>query len=211
MRTLALALLVISAVRTSGDTSRTCYYLTGPRSGSTQYFAAFAPIPLGSACNDGVASAGIAVRDGLRNPRGRFSMDRDQPACSDSLGYEVAYRMNPDIPKSGLATVVENQPTIFLRPADLQAFSLPVRRFLYAHECGHHALGQILSVFFYHANIGPQEELAADCFAAQELRRIGLLSPSDWEETLKFLATVPGDPTTLPGPRRVRELRDCMP
>lgn len=189
--------------------SNTCYFLVGPAAGTTRFFGQFAPIAIGALCNDGAGSSGIAVPNGLVNPVGRFSMQGDQPSCTDPLGNVVTYTFNPNIQKSGLATVVNNVPVIFLKPSDLQAYSPALQRFLYAHECGHHALGQVLAAFYYQLFLGPPYELAADCFAARSLRQQGRLSNAEFAQVMQFLAAIPGDPTTYPGPRRVEGIVSC--
>lgn len=210
MRTLGAALLLVLASSASNaqQLTRTCFFLAGPSEGTTRHFAGYPPIRVGSQCNDGAGGVGVAVPDGVR-PQGQFRLHGDQPTCNDLLGTAVPYRFNSNIPKSGLATVVNNEPVIFLRAQDMASFSPPVRRFLLAHECGHHALGQVIAALYYRVNIDPRGELAADCFAANQLKRLGRLPANEWEEILAFISGVPGDPTTLPGPQRVSQLRRC--
>lgn len=47
-------------------TSRTCRYNDGPKKGESQYFADAAAIPIGSVCEDGGGSTGVAVADTRR-------------------------------------------------------------------------------------------------------------------------------------------------
>jgi hypothetical protein len=207
----AVVFTLLAASASAQQMTNTCYFLVGRAAGSTRRFAGYPPIAVGSTCNDGAGSFGVAVPDGVRNPMGRFAMNgSDNPSCTDLLGTQVPYQLNSNIPKSGLATIAGNRPMIFLRGEMLQTFSPPVKRFLYAHECGHHALGQVIAAFYFQANLGPREELAADCFAGNTLKRIGRLSADDWSEVLRFIRTIPGDPTTLDGPRRVQELQNCV-
>jgi hypothetical protein len=184
-----------------------CLFLAGPARGSVHNFAGYPPIRIGSPCNDGNGSVGVAV-DG--RGAGRFSLSGDDGVCSDVIGTSVPYESSNSIPKSGLATVIGDRPVIYLRPTDLLRFSPPVRRFLLAHECGHHALGQVLAALYYNAPIARDDELSADCFAGQQLKRIGRLTETEWRDVLDFLRTVPGDPTTYPGPQRVSKLLQCV-
>jgi hypothetical protein len=206
---IAIVIALVTAPAEAQQSSNTCYFLVGPTAGTTRYFSGYPPIPIGSACNDGQQSAGIAVPNGLHNPVGRFTMQGDNPSCTDPLGDSVTYTFNPNAPNSGFATVSNNMPVIFLRPADFQSFSPPVARFLLAHECGHHALGQVLAAFYYHVRLGPREELAADCFAANRLRSLGRLSDSEFNEVLSFIRNVPGDVANLPGPQRAQRIINC--
>jgi hypothetical protein len=137
-------------------------------------------------------------------------MNGNAPACRDVIGSTVAYEPKEDIPKSGLSTVAGDHPVIYLRNSIIAFYSVPLKRFLYAHECGHHALGQVLGALYYHTFIAPPDELAADCFAGQQLKNSGLISAADWTEVLTFLASVPGDPSTYPGPQRVKLLAKCV-
>ncbi len=191
------------------QSSQTCYFVKGPRVGRTQYFPNAQPVSLGGACNDGAASIGIAIQDGKSSPPGDFAFSAGQPTCSDPIGTPVPYQFRDGIPKSGLATISGNQPIIFLKPADFQQFSPAHRKFLVAHECGHHALGQVIGTAFFNAPIGPREELAADCFAANSLLESGDLSAGDLEEVLSFIRTLPGDAANVPGPQRVAAIREC--
>jgi hypothetical protein len=211
MKAAASLLFTLFAVSASAQQlTNTCYFLIGPSAGSTRRFDGYPPIAVGSSCNDGAGSSGVAVPNGTQNPQGRFGMQGDQPVCTDLLGTRVPYQLNSAIPKSGLATVSGNQPVIFLKAEDLRRYSPPVQRFLYAHECGHQALGQVIAALYFRVNLGPNEELAADCFAANELIRVGRMTNEDWNEIAAFLSAVPGDPTTFAGPERVRRLRNCI-
>jgi hypothetical protein len=122
----------------------------------------------------------------------------------------VPYKPNEGIPKSGLSTIDANRPVIFLRTSIVDSYPTPVKRFLYAHECGHHALGQVMGVLYYNLFIGPPDELGADCFAGQKLKQKNLISGTEWQNVLEFLKTIPGDPTTYPGPQRVNQLKGCV-
>ncbi len=203
-----LPILIISTSAYAQQLTQTCLFLTGPAKGQVQAFPGAAPIPVGQPCQDGIISRGVAVRAG--GSVGIFSMSGNTPACRDLIGTAVSYKPNEGIPKSGFSTVEANKPVIYLRNSIVASLSVPVKRFLYAHECGHHALGQVIGALYYQTFIGPPDELAADCFAGQELKKGGLISTSDWQQVLAFLATVPGDPTTYPGPQRVNLLNQCV-
>ena len=212
MPLLGCMLVILGLCSTAySQTSNTCFFVRGLKAGSTQSFPQFPPIPLGTACNDGAGSVGFATIDGQTRPMGKFSMTNGQPACLDIIQMPVPFRANERIPKSGLATFDELQrPVIFLRQSQLPSFAPPVRNFLFAHECGHHALGQVRAGLMFNIFIGPPSELAADCFAMSELRRLNAVNDNDIATILQFLSTVPGDPTTFPGPERVQRLRQCM-
>lgn len=125
----------------SAQTSRTCLFWVGPKQGTAESFPRAQPILLGTACNDGIASRGYAISDS--RAIGQFSMIGQNPNCSEITHVMVPYRPNENIPKTGLATFVGNQPIIYIKTSQIPTFSRPVRDYLYAHECGHHALGQV--------------------------------------------------------------------
>jgi hypothetical protein len=62
----------------------------------------------------------------------------------------------------------------------------------------------------YNVFLGPDFELAADCFALNELNRNKLVNASNVQSILNFLSTIPGDPWNYPGPTRVSKLKQCM-
>jgi hypothetical protein len=209
---LGCLLIILTCFATAfSQGSNTCYFVQGQKAGATQAFPGFPPIPLGAPCNDGSGSRGFAVADGQSQPIGRFSMANGQPACVDIIQVPVPYKANDAIPKSGLATFDQfGRPVIFIKQSQISTFSPPVRNFLFAHECGHHALGQVRAGVLFGLFIGPPLELAADCFAMSELRRLNSVDASSIDNILQFLSTVPGDPTTFPGPQRVQRLTQCM-
>jgi hypothetical protein len=190
-------------------TSNTCLFVVGPRSGQTQQYPGYPAIPLGSACHDGLGSYGFAVKDG-QQPIGQFSISNGVPTCTDIVHVPVRYKPNDLIPKSGLATMDEFGPVIYLRSAQLPSFSRPVLDFLYAHECGHHARGQVRAAAMYGVFIGPELEQAADCFAINELKRLQLLNEESTSSILSFLGQIPADSANYPGPQRVQRIKQCL-
>lgn len=215
MRTLMRFLVVIAVfngTNVSAQMTNRCYFVIGPAAGTTRSFPGYPPIPIGTTCNDGAGSAGIGVPNDMVTPRGSFTMSAEDPQCTDPLGTSVLYQFNSNVGgKSGHATVINNRPVVLLRPSDFNAFPRTVARFLLAHECGHHVLGHVIAGFYFQAMTGPPEELAADCFAARTLKRIGRLDAKESQEVLSFLRMVPGDPTTFAGPERVQRLTECSP
>lgn len=203
----AVLLFLCSMAALAQGTSRTCFFAIGIKAEQTQHFPGVFPVALGGTCNDGLGNVGFATQDGLSKPVGEFEVVAGKPRCLDVIKALVPYENNPMIPKSGLATLKFGNPVVFLKPNDLALFSAPVTKFLYAHECGHHALGQVraaaLGVF-----IGPDKELAADCFAIKSLKKAGT-TDSELQAIFNFLLSVPGDQTTYAGPIRVNKLKGC--
>ena len=84
---------------------------------------------------------------------------------------------------------------LILNPRLMAKVSIPVKMWIFAHECGHQFRG-------------PDEE-TADCFAVQRGRREGWLSPDGVEEVCKFIAPAKGDSMHFAGSHRCDYMRKC--
>lgn len=84
---------------------------------------------------------------------------------------------------------------LIMNPRLLDKVSHPVKRWIFAHECGHQFRG-------------PDEE-TADCFAVQRGRRQGWLSPAGLDEVCTFIAPAKGDMMHLSGSHRCEYMRQC--
>lgn len=126
--------------------------------------------------------------------------------CVDALGRPV-----PDYPNLMLNDIARaflgpmGEPVIEYNPQVVVSVSPATRRFFYLHECGHHALGQIISG----QNIPFASEQAADCWAAEVLYRQNA-SIADIRSIQRDIAQSSGDWTHLPGPQRAMNLVACV-
>jgi hypothetical protein len=84
---------------------------------------------------------------------------------------------------------------LILNPRLMANISLPVKMWIYSHECGHQFRG-------------PDEE-TADCFAVQRGRRMGWLTPEGLEEVCRFIAPAKGDGMHFSGSHRCEYMRKC--
>jgi len=84
---------------------------------------------------------------------------------------------------------------LIMNPKLLSRVSTPVKKWIYAHECGHQFRG-------------PDEE-TADCFAVQRGRRYGWLNDTGLEEICSFIAPAKGDMMHLGGSHRCVYMRRC--
>jgi hypothetical protein len=84
---------------------------------------------------------------------------------------------------------------LIMNPRLLDKVSNPVKRWIFAHECGHQFRG-------------PDEE-TADCFAVQRGRRQGWLTPAGLDEVCTFIAPAKGDMMHLSGSHRCEYMRKC--
>src|SRR5437588_10593426 len=64
--------------------------------------------------------------------------------CTDALGRSVA-SVQASVNDIALASLYNGQPVILYNPFVVLSVSPQTRLFFYAHECGHHALGHILT------------------------------------------------------------------
>mgnify|MGYP001826626273 FL=1 len=85
---------------------------------------------------------------------------------------------------------------LIMNPKLLARVSTPVKKWIYAHECGHQFRG-------------PDEE-TADCFAVQRGRRYGWLTPQGLDEVCNFISPAKGDMMHLQGSYRCEYLRKCF-
>lgn len=84
---------------------------------------------------------------------------------------------------------------LILNPRLLSKISMPVKMWIFSHECGHQFRG-------------PDEE-TADCFAVQRGRREGWLTPDGLEEVCKFISPAKGDSMHFAGSHRCEYMRQC--
>ncbi len=84
---------------------------------------------------------------------------------------------------------------LIMNPKLLARVSTPVKKWIFAHECGHQFRG-------------PDEE-TADCFAVQRGRRYGWLTPAGLEEVCTFISPAKGDMMHLQGSYRCEYMRRC--
>lgn len=127
--------------------------------------------------------------------------------CRDVRGLAVA-----SVPIRGLGDVAKagedplGRPIIAYDPVVLSQVIHPqTRRFFYAHECGHHALGHPLQGLI----LG--QEQAADCWGIVTLYKTHAISDDDLAVIEGDMARIgPGDWTHLPGPVRAINLESCL-
>jgi hypothetical protein len=84
---------------------------------------------------------------------------------------------------------------IILNPERFQTLPLAVKRFAYAHECGHQFVGY--------------SETGADCYAVKRGLKDGWLDAGTLEEICAFFSKSKGGAFHLPGPQRCAFIRAC--
>lgn len=119
-------------------------------------------------------------------PAGGLKLDGDTQRCGTRPTV-----LDPNLDDYGAAY----PGFLIMNPRLLQRVSSPVKKWIYAHECGHQFRG-------------PDEE-TADCFAVQRGRRYGWLSPDGLEEVCTFIAPAKGDMMHLGGSHRCEYMRRC--
>jgi hypothetical protein len=84
---------------------------------------------------------------------------------------------------------------LILNPKLIDRVPTVVKKWIFAHECGHQFRG-------------PDEE-TADCFAVQRGRRQGWLSAEGLDEICKFIKPAKGDSMHFSGSHRCDQMRKC--
>jgi hypothetical protein len=84
---------------------------------------------------------------------------------------------------------------IVLNPGRFASLPVSVKRFAYAHECGHQYVGY--------------SEVDADCYAVRSGAAHGWLGAASLEEICAFFSRSKGSSLHLPGPQRCLAIRDC--
>ena len=101
-------------------------------------------------------------------------------------------------------------PVVYYDPNVISSMPRPVALFVFAHECGHHALGQIIN---YNLGVPPVpfvDEQAADCYGINQLVTNSLIGEADIDLIQRSFSRNGGDATHLPGPIRALNLRRCL-
>lgn len=119
-------------------------------------------------------------------PAGGLKLDGDTQRC----GHRPTV-LDPNLDDYGAAY----PGFLIMNPKLLSRVSTPVKKWIYAHECGHQFRG-------------PDEE-TADCFAVQRGRRYGWLTEAGVEEICTFIAPAKGDMMHLGGSHRCEYMRRC--
>jgi hypothetical protein len=85
---------------------------------------------------------------------------------------------------------------VLLNPARFDALPLTLKRYAYAHECGHQYVGY--------------DEGEADCYAVRRGRREGWLDARAMDEICAFISRSRGDGAHALGTRRCQMMRQCL-
>jgi len=126
--------------------------------------------------------------------------------CRDINGFAVASIRNDAIDDIAMATIYNGSPVIFYNVRVLAWTSPATRRFFYAHECAHHALGHTLG-----ASYPTLREQQADCWAIQTLVAARQVSAADLQAIQFDISRLGrGDWSHLPGPQRAINLNSCL-
>jgi len=126
--------------------------------------------------------------------------------CRDVLGRPVLDYPDNNLRDIAMASMSGGTPVIYYNPMVVMSVSPATRRFFYYHECGHHALGQIVSG----QSIPYVSEQEADCWAARTLVQSHIFSLDDLREVQQDVSRSPGDWAHLPGPQRALNLIACL-
>jgi hypothetical protein len=127
--------------------------------------------------------------------------------CVALNGAPVQEITQPGLGDAARASMNGMMPIILLDPNVLMSFGLDTqaRLFIYAHECGHHALGHLLFPFSQY------NEMQADCWGIKIGRDQGWFDVAALQREGQYFLSNPGDPWGhLPGPARVANFVRCF-
>ena len=98
-------------------------------------------------------------------------------ACLDRQDQPIQAVVDNDLPYAGVATITgDGVPVIFYNKQALSRTSPQARRFVYLHECGHHALRHVWK------DPSRLREMEADCWAVQQMVEQGLIKKRKVDE-----------------------------
>ncbi len=118
----------------------------------------------------GALAASIVVASGV-NAQVPFN------ACLDRHDQPIRAVVDNALPYAGVATItVDGAPIILYNAQALRSTSPQGRRFVYLHECGHHALRHVWK------DRSPLREMEADCWAIQQMVEQGIIKERKVDE-----------------------------
>ncbi len=126
-------------------------------------------------------------------------------ACTDRLGAPVPSQTNDTMDAAGMAGYAGNtQPTIWWNSRRLEKTSRVEQLFIYLHECAHLRLNHPWKA------VSIDNEIEADCWAAQLMVEGGMISPAEWDSLLVARARVIPDSNHLGGGTHAASLVHCL-
>ena len=143
---------------------------------------------------------GIATRAGAQGVPSTVS-------CNDRDGHAVTGAPVTNGVFAKASTDANGKPVIEYDARSIPGIRAQVHLFVYAHECGHHALGHDLR-----GSITPAQEHDADCYGIRLLMNKAGVTSDDvrtLQEDMEALG--PGDVRRLPWMKRAYDLVACVP
>jgi hypothetical protein len=127
--------------------------------------------------------------------------------CIDIRGVAVLAVADARLSDLAFATLMADQPLILYRANLERIVAPPTALFVLAHECAHEALGHVLSG----GAPSKAEEIAADCWAIDQLHGQGLIDVGGLQAIERDVARFGvADDSHLPGAERARALAACF-
>ncbi len=134
-------------------------------------------------------------------------MNIDQ--CYDINQKEVFYQQTTQIGQAGEGRILNNYPVILINPQMMSMYQPGVQQFILAHECAHHRLGHIVSLYFNNY-FNKTFEFDADCAAIQLMRDMNLLNGQVVNGIFQFVGGLVEDSSHPSGGNRVIYLQQCL-
>ena len=157
-------------------------------------FAVAAAIWIASGAGAAPASAGPTPEEYVAHVGGDATIV--EPGGVKLDGYRMTCGQRPTVMDNQLDDYGAAYPGfLILNPRLINRVPTVVKKWIFAHECGHQFRG-------------PDEE-TADCFAVQRGRRQGWLDETGLDEICKFISPAKGDSMHFSGSHRCQIMRQC--
>lgn len=158
----------------------------------------------------GALPAAAQTAPGDKTPDGRSfelilpALEGDTLTCHDYHNRRVNFVEVEELGDAGRAQFIWGAGPVILTDPDLmRPLPTALRLFFELHECGHHALGHLLSP-------NGRSEREADCWAVAQGHRLGAFDRAAIGSWLPYFSPSRGDINGhLPGPKRVDFLLSC--
>lgn len=139
-----------------------------------------------------------AAQAQLEGPYSSYHVAGIPMNCGMPNGHAVPIFIDLNLPNVGMGGNGPSGPRIIINPSIMNQFTSLVQAWWLAHECAHTYLPA-----------GHTED-AADCFAANKIRSVGILQhPHQLNTFAAEIGGLPASPTHLPGPARVQTIAQC--
>lgn len=128
--------------------------------------------------------------------------------CIDSLGNSVTTVYDKSFPNMGFAKLTPaKKPVIIINSKAIASLSVPMKEFIYWHECSHISLGHLIN----QTRSAIIQEQEADCGGIRVPLTLGLIKHSELPKLQRELSQLgPGDWQHFAGGTRAINIEKCL-